>query len=69
MPSVSENMTGNRRPSLWLLARLGVPLGRRVRMSRAVKGCLTTPSVSENKMDKRKEGSAGVTRFSSAALI
>jgi hypothetical protein len=40
-PSVSENKRGNRRPSLGLLARLGVPVGGRVRMPRAVWGTLS----------------------------
>ena len=40
-PSVSENMSSNRRPSLGLMGRLGVPVGGRVRMPRAVWGTLS----------------------------
>jgi hypothetical protein len=44
-PSVSENMRDNRRSSPGLRARLGVPVGGRVRKSRVGKGSPPAPSV------------------------
>jgi hypothetical protein len=41
MPSMSGNKMGNRRPSHGLVAGLGVPVGGRVRIPRAVWGLLS----------------------------